>query len=55
MIATAAPAEADFSRLDRRRATGSVLDDRNARRPFAFRARMGGERSEALFDMLCVR
>ncbi len=41
---------------------GGVLDDGGARRPvayksgpFAFRARMGGERSEALFDMLCVR
>ena len=50
--APAAPAEADFSRSDRRRATGSVLDDRNARRPFAFRARISGARSAALFDLL---
>ena len=52
MIAPAAPAEADFSRSDRRRATGSVLDDRNTRRLFAFRARMGGAKSAALFDPL---
>jgi len=52
-------AEVSFSRLGRRKMAGGVLDDGGARRLvayksglFAFRARMSGARSAALFDLL---
>ena len=66
MIATAAIAghllaEADFSRSGRRKMVGGVLDDGTtavfagrslAKALFAFRARISGARSAALFDLL---